>query len=131
MHVRHDKIRIISTAFGPASSRSVLARIRMIEPMKILIAVLILGLSGVAFSQDRNFYFGSREAPKGKTPVSASDVYSREKGFGFEPGNEVKCAERACTSNKPFYFSAAVPEGNYRVTIRFGEKQVATTTVVK
>ena len=98
--------------------------------MKILVPVLILALSLVAFSQERKFDFGSTKATKNKA-VSSTDVYSKEKGFGFEPGAEVKCGERVCTSDKPFYFSAAVPEGNYRVTIKFGDKQVATTTVVK
>ena len=99
--------------------------------MKILTTILVLGISGVAFSQGRTFEFGSKNAGKGKTAVSANDVYSKERGFGFEPGANVKCTERTCTSDKPFYFSAAVPEGNYRVTIKFGDKQVATTTVVK
>jgi hypothetical protein len=58
-------------------------------------------------------------------------LYSKEKGFGFEPGAEVKCGERECTSDKPFYFSAAIPEGNYRVTVRFGDEQRSTSTVVK
>ena len=98
--------------------------------MKILVPVLILALSLVAFSQERKFDFGSTKATKNKA-VSSTDVYSKEKGFGFEPGAEVKCGERVCTSDKPFYFSAAVPEGNYRVTIKFGDRQVATTTVVK
>jgi hypothetical protein len=95
--------------------------------MKILLTILILALNGVALSQDRRFEFSGNDARK----VSGRDLYSKEKGFGFEPGAGVKCAERTCTSDKPFYFSAAVPEGNYRVTIKFGDKQVATTTVVK
>jgi len=97
--------------------------------MKILIPILILALSGVAFSQDRKFDFGSTKA--NKKSVSSGDVYSREKGFGFEPSAVVRCADRVCSSDKPFYFSAAVPEGNYRVTIKFGNRQSATSTVVK
>src|SRR5262249_10253624 len=34
-------------------------------------------------------------------------------------------------SKKPFYFSAAVPEGNYKVTVTFGDKTEATQTIVK
>jgi len=35
------------------------------------------------------------------------------------------------TSDKPFFFSVAVPEGNFRVTATFGEKSGATTNYVK
>jgi lysophospholipase L1-like esterase len=96
--------------------------------MKILIPLLIFALSGVAFSQNRKFEFGGKNAG---TSVSERDVYSKEKGFGFEPGANLKCVQRSCSSDKPFYFSAAVPEGNYRVTIKFGDKDAATSTVVK
>ena len=95
--------------------------------MNIVLTVLILALNGVVFSQDRTFEFGSAR----KTAVSANDIYSKEKGFGFEPGADVKCLAQTCASEKPFYFSAAVPEGNYRVTIKFGDQQSATSTVVK
>src|SRR5688572_17798499 len=96
--------------------------------MKILVTVLILALNGIAFSQARKFEFGARYA---RSSVSDSDVYSKEKDFGFEPGAAVKCVERSCSSDKPFYFSAAVPEGNYRVTIKFGDERASTSTVVK
>ena len=85
--------------------------------------MLVLGSASTAIAQKRVFRFG-RE-------VKATDVYSRERRFGFEPGADVKCTERNCTSDTPFYFSAAVPEGNYRVTIRFGNEQSAASTVVK
>src|SRR5438552_1212518 len=95
--------------------------------MKILIPILIFALGGVALSQDRKVEFGSAK----KTGVSASNVYSKENGFGFEQGANVKCAERSCTSDKPFYFSVAVGEGNYRVTFKFGDRQSSASTVVK
>ena len=95
--------------------------------MKVVLALLILALNVVAFSQDRKFEFGMNDAGK----VSERDNYSKDKGFGFEPGAEVKCSERTCASDKPFYFSVAVPEGNYRVTIRFGDGRGASSTVVK
>ena len=36
-----------------------------------------------------------------------------------------------CTSEQPFYFSVALPEGNYNVTVTFGGAEAATTTTVK
>jgi len=36
-----------------------------------------------------------------------------------------------CTSDQPFFFSVALPEGNYNVSITFGDQQAETTTTVK
>lgn len=86
------------------------------------------------------FDFGPSKAASGYTQVLATDVYSKEKGFGFEPGTTVDCVDRgskntrrsdSCTSDKPFYFSAKVPEGNYKVTITYGDTEAATSTIVK
>lgn len=86
------------------------------------------------------FDFGMGKVASGYTQVLSTDVYDREKGFGFEPGADVKCADSGgkdalrsdlCASDKPFYFSLAVPEGNYKVTVTFGDEQSATKTTVK
>src|SRR5437773_7073154 len=72
--------------------------------------------------------------------VTESSVYSRELGYGFEPGASIRCLDRRgknalrsdfCTSDKPFYFSVALPEGNYLVTLTFGDESSATVTTVK
>lgn len=69
-----------------------------------------------------------------------NSLYSKGSGYGFEPGSQVTCVDRrkrqmitsgVCYSDQPFYFSAAVPEGNYKVTITFGDELAATSTVVK
>jgi len=84
------------------------------------------------------FDLGAGKRGAGRTPVQAMDVYSKEKGYGFEPGAEIVCSASGgkagsgyCASTKPFYFSAAVPEGNYKVTINFGSKTEASVTTVK
>ena len=84
------------------------------------------------------FAFGSGKPANGYKQVQANDVYSKEKGYGFETGAEIDCADKGgklstgfCASEKPFYFSAAVPEGNYKVTVTFGDKTDATVTTVK
>ena len=92
----------------------------------ILMTISFLTVTTAAQSTVKKFRFGGQGAT-----VTSSDVYSVKKGFGFEPGAEVDCTETACSSTKPFYFSVAAPEGNYRVTIRFGAKRIATSTVVK
>src|SRR5215204_3107709 len=97
--------------------------------MKFFLTVLILAFNCVTLSQERKFEFG--EKASSKAAVSSGNVYSKEKGFGFEPAADVTCAGISCTSDKPFYFSVAVPEGNYRVMIKFGDKRHPTSTVVK
>ena len=83
------------------------------------------------------FDFGAGKSVAGRTRVQAADVYSKELGYGFESGAEIQCSRNGtagsgyCSSNKPFYFSTALPEGNYKITITFGNKTDASVTTVK
>lgn len=65
------------------------------------------------------------------TRVYANDVFSSKRAFGFEPGAELISGSGSVTGAKPFFFSAALPEGNYAVKITFGDQQTATTNTVK
>jgi lysophospholipase L1-like esterase len=61
-----------------------------------------------------------------------SELYSKDRGYGFEPGSKIEPAAHSVTSDGPFYFSVAVPEGNYRVTVTLGDSfstHESTTTV--
>src|SRR4029077_18502583 len=48
-------------------------------------------------------------------------------GFDLLPSPEV--TGKACTSDKPFFFSVPIPEGNYRITVVLGGPQASVTTV--
>src|SRR4029077_18132958 len=48
-------------------------------------------------------------------------------GFDLLPSPEV--TSKACTSDKPFFFSVPIPEGNYRITVVLGGPQASVTTV--
>ena len=106
---------------------------------KIVISVFVLCAAISANAQTPlKFAFGSGKSASGYKQVQANDIYSKERGYGFETGAEITCADKGgrlstgfCASDKPFYFSATVPEGNYRVTITFGDKNTATATTVK
>jgi hypothetical protein len=72
---------------------------------------------------DLRFDFGSGKLAPGYTPVLASDLYGNGGGYGFDLGSVVSCPDRGgedplrsdlCTSEAPFFFSVAVPEGDYR-----------------
>lgn len=85
------------------------------------------------------FDFGPGKVRRGYTQVLATSVYTKEQGYGFEPGADVTCFDRGgddlrgdlCTSDKPFFFSVALPEGNYSVTVTFGDRANDTATTVK
>jgi len=104
-------------------------------------SVLLLAVSISCHAQTAlKFDFGPDKPARGHTRVIATDLYSPEKGFGFEPGATLECFGRHdrdelrsdfCTSEKPFYFSVAVPEGNYKVTLTLGNENKAAKTTVK
>jgi lysophospholipase L1-like esterase len=48
-------------------------------------------------------------------------------GFDLIPSPAVD--GKSCTSDKPFFFSVPIPEGNYRITVVLGGPQAAVTTV--
>ena len=68
------------------------------------------------------FAFGPGEAPAGHTPVPAQAAYDAKRGFGFLV---------VLAAGKPGIFAVAVDEGNYAVTVRFGDPAAATSTTVK
>jgi lysophospholipase L1-like esterase len=91
------------------------------------------------------FNFGSDESPAGYALVTADTTYSDERGYGFEPGATTTSATIASanssgvdsvardyvTSDTPFYFSVALPEGNYRVTATLAAADDAAQTTIK
>ena len=92
--------------------------------------VLTAGLSPAqSTSTSSKFDFGG-QAAAGYTSVSPTTTYTKDRGYGFEPGAQVARLDHNgsdplrdgfCTNDKPFYFSVAVPEGNYRVTVTLGD----------
>lgn len=63
------------------------------------------------------------------TKLTAASLFHGA-GAGFDlqtvPGS---FADGACSGEKPFFFSEAVPDGDYKVTVVLGGKQASTTTV--
>jgi lysophospholipase L1-like esterase len=93
-----------------------------------------------AHPQSLKFDFGPGKVAPGYTQVLQTTTYNKELGYGFEPDSSVSCVDRGgrdalrsdlCTSDQPFFFSVALPEGNYNVTITFGDQNAETTTTVK
>jgi lysophospholipase L1-like esterase len=85
------------------------------------------------------FRFGTATPGTGTIGVASADLlYTQQRGYGFEPGAAVTLvpaedprATGFCTSDRPFYFSVALPEGNYEVTVTLGVSTGESVTTVK
>ncbi|HEX8503656.1 MAG TPA: rhamnogalacturonan acetylesterase [Pyrinomonadaceae bacterium] len=85
------------------------------------------------------FDFGPGKVKPGYRQVLPDTAYTKERGYGFEPGPRVNCLDRGgdalrgdfCTSATPFHFSVALPEGNYDVTVTFGDREGESVGTVK
>jgi lysophospholipase L1-like esterase len=86
------------------------------------------------------FDFGPGNAAPGYTQVLPTTAYSKNLDYGFELGSLVAGVDRGgddpirgdfCTSERPFFFSVDLPEGNYDVTVTLGDAAGESTNTVK
>jgi hypothetical protein len=86
------------------------------------------------------FDFGPGKVAPGYIQVLSTTTYTKELGYGFDLGSTVSCLDRGgraalrgdlCTSDTPFFFSVALPEGNYNVKVTLGDGAAETTTTIK
>jgi lysophospholipase L1-like esterase len=108
-----------------------------------LFLLLFCAVSTTLFAQQKTsykFFFGAGKTAKDFIKVDPSTTYSKETGYGFDFGTKPVSIDRGgrnplkagfCTSEKPFYFSIYLPEGNYNVTITMGDTKGASITTVK
>jgi len=105
-------------------------------------AGLLLGLGAARAAEptDWKFDFGTGPTAPGYTPVPPATPYTDQLGHGFDFGFTVTAVDvggaeplraHAVASERPFFFSVRVPEGNYRVTVTLGDMAEATATTVK
>jgi lysophospholipase L1-like esterase len=107
--------------------------------------VLLMGIASMAFSQSNTnkamlFDFGSGKPAKGYTKVGANDAFNYQRDYGFTGVAPIQAVDRGgkdllradyCISEKPFYFSVKLPEGNYDVTLILGDKNDTSLTTVR
>ena len=86
------------------------------------------------------FDFGPGKTAPEYLQVLPTTIYSKELGYGFEPGAGIIAVDRGgsdpvrgdfCTSGRPFFFSVALPEGNYNVTVTLGDLKGESSTTIK
>src|ERR1700733_8088293 len=91
------------------------------------LALFLLALSTLAQSQALMKY-ACGTANRTFITLSATSLYS-ETHAGFDLNTLPEFSSKSCTSDKPFFFSAPVPEGSYRITLVLGGDQATTTTI--
>ena len=109
--------------------------------MKLLLNIFFFSLlTNFVFAQSFKFDFGTGTPVNGYTKVTSDSKFSYAAGFGFNEGGKVTAVKRKCnnvlqcdyiTSDKPFYFSVKIAEGNYDVKIILGDKEGTSATTVR
>jgi lysophospholipase L1-like esterase len=86
------------------------------------------------------FAFGPSQTAPGYIQVLPSDTYTKLRGYGFDKGSGITAVDRGgddalrsgfITSDKPFFFTVDLPEGNYNVTVTLGDRRGKSITTVK
>ncbi|MCU7551214.1 GDSL-type esterase/lipase family protein [Chitinophagaceae bacterium LB-8] len=86
------------------------------------------------------FDFGSGKPQKGYIQVQPTTVYNPQTGYGFDYGSSVisksytgndALKDDYITSDKPFYFSVKLPEGNYNVKVLLGDQKGTSVTTIR
>ncbi len=78
----------------------------------------------IAGAAEFKFVFNNGPAQEGGTKVTPHTAYDAKQGFGFLQGTPVN-------SDQPAVFAVDVEEGNYDVTVRFGDAARVTSTTLK
>ena len=107
--------------------------------LPLAFTLLVPALPAAELALPVKFDFGSGRVAPGCRQVLPTTVFAAETGYGFESGAVVTAEDRGgdalrgdfCTGAQPFFFSVALPEGNYRVTVTLGDADGESTTTVK
>lgn len=110
------------------------------KPNLFLLCFCILAFNSQTGAQPVfKFDLGSCKAAPGYIPITATSKFDQQMGYGFDRGSLVESVDRGgealtgdyITSNKPFYFSVKLPEGNYDVKLLLGDSKGTSATTVR
>jgi len=101
-------------------------------------ALAIVASAGRATEAERlapapvlRFQFGANAPPPGWVRVDPDTPFTEARGWGFEPQAGRSAANQPGGPPPARFFSTALPEGNYDVTVALGDETAATTNTVK
>ncbi|WP_228372230.1 rhamnogalacturonan acetylesterase [Chryseobacterium gregarium] len=85
------------------------------------------------------FDFGNDRTENGFIPITSTSKFDQKTGYGFMDISGLKSVDNGrnaltgdyITSDKPFYFSVALPEGNYDVKLSLGDSKGTSETTVR
>ena len=101
--------------------------------LTVLIASVLFGQQTVL-----KFDFGGKRLQKDYIPITGNSKFDKNTGYGFMDISGLQSVDNGgnavtgdfITSDKPFYFSVALPEGSYDIILNLGDtKGVSETTV--
>jgi len=109
--------------------------------MRKIVSFLVLCICSFYFGQQISFKFdfGENRIEKGFIPITSTSKFDKKSGYGFMDISGLKSVDNGgntltgdfITSDKPFYFSVAIPEGNYNITLKLGDTKGSSETTVR
>lgn len=109
--------------------------------MQNWIKFLTFFLSSFLFAQQTSFKFdfGTDRTENGFIPITSTSKFDKKIGYGFMDISGLKSVDNGgnaltgdfITSDKPFYFSVAIPEGNYDIKLTLGDSKGTSETTVR
>lgn len=109
--------------------------------MKNWISFLTVFFCATIFAQQTTFKFdfGGSRVENGFIPITSTSKFDKKIGYGFMDISGLKSVDNGgnalkgdfITSDKPFYFSVAIPEGNYNITLNLGDSKGTSETTVR
>ena len=107
--------------------------IRPAIPVLLALACTQPSVAQQATPDRYQLHLGAGPTRPGQVRLDPAREYNTETGYGYDlqTGSAVVAREGCSTSDQPFFISAKVPEGTYRVTLVFGDRQSASVNTVK
>ncbi|KQT33887.1 rhamnogalacturonan acetylesterase [Chryseobacterium sp. Leaf405] len=109
--------------------------------MKNIVIFLSLFICSVLLGQQTSFKFdfGGERVEEGFIPINSTSKFDRKTGYGFMDISGLKSIDNGgnalkrdfITSDKPFYFSVVLPEGNYNIQLNLGDSKGTSETTVR
>ena len=109
--------------------------------MKKKLSFLLILICSFYFGQQTSFKFdfGGDRVEKGFIPITSTSKFDKKIGYGFMDISGLKSVDNGgnaligdfITSDKPFYFSVAIPEGNYDIKLNLGDTKGTSETTVR
>ncbi len=101
--------------------------------------IILFAISTQAQQTSFKFDFGSGKTAPGYIQITPESKFSYQTGYGFDQNSIVESIDRGgnpltgdfITSNKPFYFSVKLPDGNYDVKLLLGDENGISATTVR